>query len=235
MNNIDKYIKLNFSFIKGEMVGLFCCAVMFFVGVFLPSLMPILFGVVVAVIVILVKIYIKIFYKSLFGEEAHLYQTMPVSTDQMIVAKIFVVMVAFLIFQAGMYMGLATGGTMVLTTETYGESFRALATAVSGIGNLEVILFVLASVIEAFGKVAMVFALITIYNTLLKGTAGKLLMIAGYFIIVNVEDKLIPSGIEKLIGSNFYIDAVVVMIVSILLGVASCMIIKNCLEKKYVA
>ena len=61
MSNVDKSIKLNFSFIKGDMIGLFCCALVFAVCFAVPALLPLLVVVVISFLVLLIRIYIKIF------------------------------------------------------------------------------------------------------------------------------------------------------------------------------
>ena len=64
MSNVDKSIKLNFSFIKGDMIGLFCCALVFAVCFAVPALLPPLVVVVIAFLVLLIRIYIKYFIRA---------------------------------------------------------------------------------------------------------------------------------------------------------------------------
>lgn len=89
MNKIDKCIKLNFAMVENE-IGFLCvlgsamifCAVsptMFF---FIPIAAAVL-------MVFLIKMYKKLFYTSIYGETAPLYQSLPVTVEDMVISRIF--------------------------------------------------------------------------------------------------------------------------------------------------
>ena len=109
MNNIDKYIKLNLSLVKGDLIGLVCCSVFASLGIFLPSLAIVALVLLVVIIVLVIRIYVKLFEKTLFKEEAVLYQSLPVSTEEIIVAKTFVATVATTAAWIGLMGGTSIG------------------------------------------------------------------------------------------------------------------------------
>lgn len=235
MSNVDKSIKLNFSFIKGDMIGLFCCALVFAVCFAVPALLPLLVVVVIAFLVLLIRIYIKIFHKSIFGDGANLYQAMPLSTEEIIVSKVFVTMIASIISQLGIYIGIMATGTVVLSSFGTENAIRELADAMGTIGCLEIAILVAGSIAGAFETVSLVFALFAVYNTRFKNTGSKIAMVAVYFLIYKVQDLLVPNGTEAIIKNGIYVYEGISILVSIVIGVISCYVVKNCMDKKYVA
>lgn len=234
MSNVDKSIKLNFSFIKGDMVGLFCCALVFAVCIAVPALIPLLIAVVIAFLVLLIRIYIKIFHKSIFGDGANLYQAMPLSTEEIIVSKVFVTMIANIICQLGIYIGIMATGTVVLSSFGGGNAIQNVADAMGRIGCLEITILVVGSIVGAFETVSLIFALFALYNTRFKSIGGKMAMIAAYFLIYKAQDLFVPNGVEAIIKNGICLYEGISILVSVIIGVISCYVVKNCLDKKFI-
>lgn len=89
MSRLDKCIKLNFGMVENE-IGIICVMAMGTIlcglGLTLLILIPVL---AVVQVVFVVKMYKKLYYTSLYGETAALYQSIPVSVEEMAVSRIF--------------------------------------------------------------------------------------------------------------------------------------------------
>lgn len=89
MSRLDKCIKLNFGMVENE-IDIICVMAMGTIlcglGLTLLILIPVL---AVVQVVFVVKMYKKLYYTSLYGETAALYQSIPVSVEEMAVSRIF--------------------------------------------------------------------------------------------------------------------------------------------------
>lgn len=167
MNRLGKCIKLNFAMVENE-IGFLCvlgsaiifCAVsgtMFFA-------VPI---AAVILVVFLIKMYKKLFYTSIYGETATLYQSLPVSVEDMVISRIFTA-------GTGLLMAYAVTNILcilwALIVDLY-DSILDLLIEISGINpdasNIGALLALalIKSALALYRQSAFVFMVIALYNS----------------------------------------------------------------------
>ncbi len=236
MNNIDKYIRLNFSLVKGELIGLICCAIFASLGVALPSLAIVAIVLMVVMIVLIIRVYVKLYEKTLYKEEAILYQSLPVSVEEIIVAKTFVVTVATTAAWAGLMGGISIG--LALISSSFSDPVLAILflELLDDIGAASAPLVVFQTVSEAFCLATTIFALGAIFNCRPKIERSIILRVVAVGVYVgayNVKEQFIPDFIKEATDNNLFISGIVEILISIIIGIGALAISKYYLEKKY--
>ena len=238
MNRLDKCIKLNFGMVENE-IGIMCVMAMGIIlcglGLTLLILVPVL---AVVQVVFVVKMYKKLYYTSLYGETAVLYQSIPVSVEEMAVSRIFTAgtallmanIVTVLCFVITMNMGTLAGSIFNLMLD--------IADIDWGDYSLESLLPLtfLASVSSIYRQSAYILAVVVIYNSLpevRRKEGAKLItfLIAGAIhVALGSMDKLL-----KLLGAeqtDLWVPAVCILF-DIVLTVVFYRITVKLLKEKY--
>ncbi len=171
MTNLDKYIKMNISYVSndiGIMATLVVCV--FFCFIFL-HLLPLAMLLLALGLGLLVKIYKKLFYQGLFGERAVMERTLPLTERETVTSKIFVATCGRIIFEAAsvaMTMSVWLMGRVDLGISKESILFLIPESVEPGQLPAAVALVVLTAVIRCFCQSAMILAAVVWYNTLPK-------------------------------------------------------------------
>lgn len=237
MSRLDKCIKLNFGMVENE-IGIICVMAMGTIlcglGLTLLILIPVL---AVVQVVFVVKMYKKLYYTSLYGETAALYQSIPVSVEEMAVSRIFTAGTALLM--ANIVTVLCFVITMMGTLA--GSIFNLMLDIADidwGDFSLESLLPLtfLAFVSSIYRQSAYILAVVVIYNSLpevRRKEGAKLItfLIAGVIhVALGSMDKLLELlGAEQ---ADLWVPAVCILF-DIVLTVVFYRITVKLLKEKY--
>lgn len=235
MKNMDKYIKMNISYVSndmGIMTTLVICVFFCFIFLHLLPLAAILLALGLG---LLVKIYKKLFYQGLFGERALLEQTLPVTARETVVSKIFVATCGRIIFEAAsvaMVMSVWLMGRVDIGISKETLIFLIPETVEPGQLPMTAGLVVLAAIIQCFCQSAMIFAAVVWYNTLPKKDRkfpAKLLaavaLLAMGAILTQIRTSL--GEIHIMIGEG------VMAAMALALGLFMCRMAEKRLQSRY--
>ncbi len=233
MNNIDKYIKLNFSLVKGELIGLACCTVFASSGLFASSLEPISLILIVAMVALFIKILTKICDKTLFGEGAVLYQSLPFSTDEIIVAKTFVITVATTICWSGIMTGLSMGLAFLKDEIASAILWLPLLELLDMIGAAGAPVIVLKLVANGFFVASMLFA-VTVATKTTDSYISRVVIFACFIGLMGFSNEGLPDLINLITRGNYLLSAILQILFNVAMGICASFITKYCLDKKYI-
>ena len=243
MTVIDKVIKQCFKDTAGGFL------MMIFGGLaitlFISFVFTILFVPVLMILMVvgLYKVAIHTFDKSVYGEEAMFYQVLPVSSEQIVVSRIFVGMATLVTFHLASY-GSLLGGVMTLGLgDDMAEVFRdiLLMEATSEfsylIGGPKLLLaaMIITYLATVFLEAALAFTLITYTRTSGKtkssGSDKSGVVIVLLLLVRNLENMAIMVATSYMQSSmNLYVFLTGVIVASIVLGCIMCKSIKKRLE-----
>ena len=192
----------------------------------------------ILMIVGLYKVAIHTFDKSVYGEEAIFYQALPVSSEQIVVSRVFVGMVALITFHLASY-GSLLGGVMTLGLgDDIGESLMDVISQLTYLINGPEILLVaviITYLATVFLESTLAFTLITYTRT--SGTIRNSgsdktgVVIVLLLLIRNLENMAILAATTYMQSStNLYVFLAGVIVASIVLGSIMCKLIKKRLE-----
>ena len=202
---LDKCIKANLKMVENEIaiactMGVLLCLMRFWAIIL--GLIPIVIAAV-----FLWKMFRKLFYTSVFGETAATYQSMPVSTAEIVAAKIFVAGLGLIALNVSIVVIMA----VISTNLGYSNLLGMLDGLGLGINSLNagyiLALEFIAVVIECFWQAALVFLAVVIFNTLpehsRKGFGGGVLVpvaaVGINYLFMNISSALefivLPYGI----------------------------------------
>ena len=237
MSRLDKCIKLNFGMVENE-IGIMCVMAMGTIlcglGLTLLILIPVL---AVVQVVFVVKMYKKLYYTSLYGETAALYQSIPVSVEEMAVSRIFTAGTALLM--ANIVTVLCFVITMMGTLA--GSIFNLMLDIADidwGDFSLESLLPLtfLAFVSSIYRQSAYILAVVVIYNSLpevRRKEGAKLItfLIAGVIHVAlgSMDNLLELLGAEQ---ADLWVPAVCILF-DIVLTVVFYRITVKLLKEKY--
>lgn len=233
MNNVDKCIKLNFSLVKGELIGLFCCTLLATFGVFLPSMAPMVILYAVVMIVLFIRTLSKICDKSLFGEGAVLYQSLPFSTEEVVVAKTFVITVATTICWAGIMGGLSFGMSIINDGSAEYAILLTFVELLDKVGAVSAPIVILKLITDGFFYASELFAF-TVTLKIATQYADRLFIALGFMAVVAFKNKYLTDLLMAIAENNLLIVNLMEIIVSIALAVIASLITKYCLDKRYI-
>lgn len=243
MTVIDKVIKQCFKDTAGGFLMMIfggLATTLFISFVFTILFVPVL---MILMIVGLYKVAIHTFDKSVYGEEAMFYQALPVSSEQIVVSRIFVGMAALVTFHIASY-GSLLGGVMTLGLgDDMAEVFRdILLLEVTSefsylIGGPKLLLaaMIITYLATVFLESALAFTLITYTRT--NGTMRNSgsdktgVVIVLLLLIRNLENMAILAATAYMQSNmNLYVFLAGVIAASIVLGSIMCKLIKKRLE-----
>ena len=168
MTVIDKVIKQCFKDAAGGFLMMIFSGLA--ITLFISFIFTILFVPVLMILMIvgLYKVAIHTFDKSVYGEEAIFYQALPVSSEQIVVSRVFVGMVALITFHLASY-GSLLGGVMTLGLgDDIGESLMDVISQLTYLINGPEILLVaviITYLATVFLESTLAFTLITYTRT----------------------------------------------------------------------
>lgn len=242
MTVIDKVIKQCFKDTAGGFLMMIfggLATTLFISFVFTILFVPVL---MILMIVGLYKVAIHTFDKSVYGEEAMFYQALPVSSEQIVVSRVFVGMTALATFHLASYGSLLGGVLMLGLGDDMAEVFRdiLLMEATSEfaylIGGSKLLLAVMITYLATvFLEAALAFTLITYTRTSGKtkasGSDKTGVVIVLLLLVRNLENMAIMAATSYMQSSmNLYVFLTGVIVASIVLGCIMCKSIKKRLE-----
>lgn len=238
MTVIDKVIKQCFKDAAGGFLMMIFSGLA--ITLFISFIFTILFVPVLMILMIvgLYKVAIHTFDKSVYGEEAIFYQALPVSSEQIVVSRVFVGMVALITFHLASY-GSLLGGVMTLGLgDDIGESLMDVISQLTYLINGPEILLVaviITYLATVFLESTLAFTLITYTRT--SGTIRNSgsdktgVVIVLLLLIRNLENMAILAATTYMQSStNLYVFLAGVIVASIVLGSIMCKLIKKRLE-----
>lgn len=238
MTVIDKVIKQCFKDAAGGFLMMIFSGLA--ITLFISFIFTILFVPVLMILMIvgLYKVAIHTFDKSVYGEEAIFYQALPVSSEQIVVSRVFVGMVALITFHLASY-GSLLGGVMTLGLgDDIGESLMDVISQLTYLINGPEILLVaviITYLATVFLESTLAFTLITYTRT--SGTIRNSgsdktgVVIVLLLLIRNLENMAILAATTYMQSStNLYVFLAGVILASIVLGSIMCKLIKKRLE-----
>lgn len=236
MTMIDKVIKQCFkdttnAFMMIIFGGLFSSLLISF-G-FTALIAPITF---VVMIVGVWKVISYLFYKSLYSEEAVIYQALPIKAEEVIVSRIFVGMVAWVLFYLTFIESIALGITFLSSDIGVLDALKELCELVYTIGAIAFICFAITFIANIFLEVVLIFAVVTYYNTSEAAKQKGLVRVAiilGLWALLKGSEMLYSLVLGFAAEGEtmaYYLAAVGLVIGSILIGCLGCKFIKNRLE-----
>ncbi len=243
MTMIDKVIKQCFKDTgNGFLMMIFggLATVLFISFVFTILLIPFL---IILMIVGLYKVAIQLFDRSIYGEEAMFYQVLPVSSEQIVVSRIFVGMTALVTFHLASYGSLLGGLVALGIGDDIGEALTdivlmgatsELAYLVNG-PEILLVVMIITYLATVFLEATLAFTLITYTRTSGKarnsGSDKTGVVIVLLLLIRNLENMAIMVATSYMQNSaNLYVFLVGVIVTSVVLGCIMCKAIKKRLE-----
>lgn len=218
MNNFDKAVELNFRFIKDNCI-LFLGLAVLITGMQFISLFSVFAPIIYLVMVILItyKAYYNVLEKTVVGDDAAIYNMLPLSVKENIWAKITVLMF-FNIFTL-----LVTAVSLVITmkfTVWQGmllDIFDGLETMLSGAGTAGILLAVINLWVIAFMQVILLFYLFIKFGT--QGNSSKKMFSTGVFMIIYfILNRLSISAYTFALVNKPVVSMPVIMAVEIVIA-----------------
>lgn len=234
MSTIDKVIKQCFKDTKSGFM------MIIFGGLFVVLLFSFGFTALVAPIATIVmvvglyKILAYLFYKSLYSEEAKLYQMLPIPTEEIIISRIFVGIVAYVTFII-MTAGSVFVGTAFLFSNFDDVSFMDEIFLVAyDAGIAAFVSYVIIYLIYIALEIVFIFAAVTFFNTDAKEKGFlRALIIIGMIVGLRIASMLLTSLLTIIAAGEiiiYYIAAIIMMAASICVIWLCCRFIKKRLE-----
>ncbi|MBR5516470.1 MAG: hypothetical protein IKU53_00725 [Firmicutes bacterium] len=236
MKTIDKVIKQCFKDTKQYflmmIVGGFCMTFL------IASLVGIVIAPVTMILVVvgIIKALIYLFEKSLYSEEAMIYQMLPVSADQIIVSRVFVGMVAIAVFWISVFQCILIGFPMVISNMSINDMVEFVLSLLYKMGMATTITIAIASVTNLFFEVTVIFGMVTFMHTTAAAKDNGMVRVAimlGMLGLLRSTAFMLPE-IGLFGGDNSQLKIVLILGVFIVfttvVGCIMCKLIKNRLE-----
>ena len=230
--NMNKYIKMNFSLVKGELVGLLCCAMVVPVGLFLTSILPIALILVIVMIVLFIRILSKM-DKTMFGEGAVLYQSLPFSAKEVVVTKTLVLTAVTSIAWAGIMGGLAMGLAVINASTSEPGLSVLFMELMEEVGVMSVLVIICTLIANGFFVAATLLAT-SITTRLTDSYMAKFCIFAVFLLVFSFQRTKLPELLMLLMGQNILAASVLEILATLIMGLCASLISKYCLEKKYI-
>lgn len=167
MNSLDKWIKANFLLIKEEIVTYLVFSVVTGFFIVIPTMFG-LFAPLIYMIVLLIiqyRIYKKLFYTSVYGDGAVLYNSFPVSVEEMVQGKVIVIGIVQLIEITVTALIIIISGFIGLFHGLSCAVLDALEVGIGITGKSFFILCYLSINIAGIGQALMIFYMIIYHNS----------------------------------------------------------------------
>lgn len=221
MRNLDKYIKLNFSYVSNDF-GISAVAAASVLLCFLFfHLIPLALFFIIVGIGFLVKSYKKLFYEGIYGERSTMERELPVREEEVIAAKVFTAFIGRIIFEIAMVTALLSASYIGVVNIDYGndhiENLLCLVPESVEPGQLPIaaVLAVIMIMAQCFCQTSTILVAVMCYNSQPKSRrnfAGKAVAAVAVYLICSVS-----TGVMKLFGD---VHAIIIELVSISISVA---------------
>ena len=236
MSMIDKVIKQCFKDTTNAFM-------MIIFGGFFSSLL-ISFGFTaliapVAFIIMIVgvwKVISYLFYKSLYTEEAIIYQVLPVKVEEIIVSRIFVGMIAWMLFYLTFIESIALGIAFLSSDIGVMDALNELCELVYTVGVAAFVCFAITFITSIFLEVVLIFVGVTYFNTSESAKRNGLVRVAiilGFWALLKGSEMLYSLVLDFATQGEmmtYYLATAGLIAVSIMVGCLGCKLIKNRLE-----
>ena len=236
MSMIDKVIKQCFKDTTNALM-------MIIFGGFFSSLL-ISFGFTaliapVAFIIMIVgvwKVISYLFYKSLYTEEAIIYQALPVKVEEIIVSRIFVGMIAWILFYLTFIESIALGIAFLSSDIGVMNALHELCELVYTVGAVAFVCFAITFITSIFLEVVLIFVGVTYFNTSESAKRNGLVRVAiilGFWALLKGSEMLYSLVLDFATQGEmmtYYLATAGLIVVSIMVGCLGCKLIKNRLE-----
>lgn len=235
-STFDKYIKMSWQMIQMDVV-LGCMGIVMIVGT--PELIG--RGVLVFLVfpvVAVINAARKILFKSLYGNEAFIYQSLPVNSEEMVIAKVSV-MTAISLIMTSLLVIVTMFTTLYMSRETFPD-YVAVLTGQEYLNEFHIPYIVAAEIAGAVtGQLRMwlvIFAAIVWYNSRPDGQKNGLLKLFAGVGVLMLECIIgLPTAVmTRMSGETYWLPAQAVSIVMNVIAVAVlCRYIVNRVSRHY--
>ena len=236
MSTIDKVIKQCFKDTANSFM------MIIFSGFFTSLLLAFGFTALIAPIALIImivgvyKVIAYLFYKSIYAEEATMYQMLPVSAEEIIISRVFVGMVAWILFYLTFAESIALGIAFLDSDVGIMGVIEEFCELVYTIGVAAFVSFIAIFLTSIFLEIVLIFAGVTYFNTnngaKQKGVQ-RFAIILGTWGLVRVSEMLYSAVLQLAIVGNmmtFCIATIGLVVGSIIIGSLLCKQIKKRLE-----
>ncbi|MBR6528720.1 MAG: hypothetical protein IKT62_01655 [Firmicutes bacterium] len=234
MSSIDKVIKQCFKDTKSYFM------MVIFGGLFVALLLSFGFTALVAPIALIVmvvgifKILAYLFYKSIFAEEATLYQMLPVSANEIVVSRVFVAVIAFLSFYITLLGSFSFGVIILFSDIDEMTFFDNLFLIAHDVGILAFVSYLIVYFMNILLEVVLIFTGVTIFNTSAKEKGFlRALTIIGIWVALKIMSSIFTSVLTlAAMGSTttYYMAAIAMIASAAIVSGICCRYVKTRLE-----
>lgn len=225
-SNLDKMIKANFKMIDNHLAG--ACGLITLTLVFIW--IAIIFGVILLAVIggigfLCYKIYYILFYDSLFGKRAVFYGSLPVTSEEAVLSRLYVAFMSVLIIEGFAILGLLILGAFWSVDGDFIKSLlEVLAETVKLEGNTSimlpfaVVLLSLSSLVVINANFSVILWAICYYQSLPLGKKKSILKVvltvaAGLFYLLGTS--VIPMTMGFIGLDSYVLQTLVNMIAMI--------------------
>lgn len=240
MTNIDKFIKLNLSMVKGEI-----CTV---AGTsFAAVLCTIPLGQIFIALVLmcvsigfLFKAYEKLYYTTMYGEGTLMYRALPISEEEMTAAKVFCGFAVSVAWQCAIVLGMTVGVILLDFGLNTGHSAYVIAEIMEMLPparNIALIMF-LSMTTSSFYRAAIFFLMVTWYNCrsrVQRNGAAKAGIVAAYIAFSYLGQKFGETIEENFAVGSFIVVLILGSVLNIVIGAVACKLSVKTLKSRYCA
>ena len=236
MSMIDKVIKQCFK----DTANAFMMII--FGGFFSSLLISFGFTVLIAPVAFIImivgvwKVISYLFYKSLYTEEAIIYQVLPVKVEEIIVSRIFVGMIAWMLFYLTFIESIALGIAFLSSDIGVMDALHELCELVYALGAAAFVCFAITFITSIFLEVVLIFVGVTYFNTSESAKRNGLVRVAiilGFWALLKGSEMLYSLVLDFATQGEmmtYYLATAGLIVVSIMVGCLGCKLIKNRLE-----
>lgn len=236
MSIVDKVIKQCFRDTKEYFL------MMITGGILVTMLIAFLITALIAPLVLLLIFYgiyrtiQYLFEKSIYTEEGIMYQSLPVSADQVVVSRIFVGMIAMAVFWTMCFLSIIVGGVIAIGNLSILNMVDFALAQLYKIGIVTTVGITVAMIASLFFEVSLIFMVITLqYTTKAAKESGIVRggIVFGMLALIRVVEYIILKLnvlIVTDIDSKILIMILLFTVINIALGCMFCKLIKNRLE-----
>lgn len=240
MTNIDKFIKLNLSMVKGEIctvAGTSFAAVLCAITFGQIFIAMVLMGVSIG---FLFKAYKKLYYTTMYGEGTLMYRTLPIGEEEMTAAKVFCGFAVSVAWQCAIVLGMAVGIILLDVGPNTGHSAYVIAEVMEMLppaGNIALIMF-FSMTTASFYRAAIFFLMVTWYNCRIRvrrSGAAKAAIVTAYLALSYLGQKFGETIEENFAVGSFIVVLILGSVLNIVIGAVACKLSVKVMKDRYCA
>lgn len=205
-----------------------------------PVLWLFAIAAVILMFVGIVKTMTYLFHKSVFDESAVIYHMLPVSANEIIVSRLIVALIAWLIFQTVFIFSISFGIASLIDNVVINDVINVFfqpVTEANSMGMLALPLIMIGFLASTFFDVAFFFSFAGLNKSkeVKENFFLRMLLAAALVIVFNIKGRFIAEVgviIMDAKASMFYLLMTIFILLSVLLGLLMCKLVKYRLEKR---